>query len=163
MSKAEQKTSFRHAYTTEIASHVQATRHEFTHESRTGIYVNRTRPKYIYTPGAFTSSFERRFPHFRCTPPPLSTGIIPVLYLYLLDTRGYFEILYHSTNLTFLSHCFLKFLSVATFQIDRQIDRTGYTSLYFEFMFIYLHDARIFVGEKSFDRSSIDHIVKLHA
>lgn len=43
------------------------------------VYVNRTRPKYIYTPGAFTSSFERRFPHFRCTPPPLSTAIIRVV------------------------------------------------------------------------------------
>lgn len=105
MSKAETRaeTSFRHAYTTEIASHARQpdTNLRMNHAQ---VYVNRTRPKYTYTPGAFTSSFERRFPHFRCTPPPLlSTAIMRVVSLtYLLDTRGYFEILYHSTNLTFL-------------------------------------------------------------
>lgn len=164
MSKAEQKTSFRHAYTTEIASHVQATRHEFTHESRTGIYVNRTRPKYIYTPGAFTSSFERRFPHFRCTPPPLSTAIIPVLYLHVSVRHTWiFRNIISLDEFDFPRPLFSKIFKRGHIS-DRSIDRSySYTSLYFEFMFIYLHDARIFVGEKSFDRSSIDHIVKLHA
>lgn len=76
------ETSFRHAYTTEIASRVRQpdTNLRMNHAQ---VYVNRTRPKYTYTPGAFTSSFERRFPHFRCTPPPLSTAITVVLYLHV--------------------------------------------------------------------------------
>lgn len=98
------ETSFRHAYTTEIASRVRQpdTNLRMNHAQ---VYVNRTRPKYTYTPGAFTSSFERRFPHFRCTP-PLFRRLSPscCTCTYLLDTRGYFEILYHSTNLTFLGH-----------------------------------------------------------
>ena len=65
------------------------------------VYVNRTRAKYTHTPGTFTSSIREEVPTLSLHSAGSFNGYHTHKHIYLLDARGYFEILYHSMNLTF--------------------------------------------------------------
>lgn len=62
------------------------------------VYVNRTRPRYTYPPGAFASSVREEVPTLSLHTPHNSFN---GYHTRLLDARGYFDMLYRSINLAF--------------------------------------------------------------